>query len=71
LDREAEAHFRRDLVALGDRDLTHVVAEAANFAPCQSCQARAARIQAPTRSCTSGSDQWPTTTLRGRRSARG
>ena len=32
-----------------------------------SCQACAARIQAPTRSWTSGSDQWPTTTLRARR----
>ena len=29
--RESELHFRRDLVALGDRDLTHVVAETAEF----------------------------------------
>ena len=29
--REAELHFGRDLVALGDRHLAHVVAEAAEF----------------------------------------
>jgi len=29
-----------------------------------SCQPRAARIQMPMRSCTSRSDQWPTTVLR-------
>ena len=29
--REAELHFGRDFVALGHRDLTHVVAEAAEF----------------------------------------
>ena len=28
---ESELHFRRNLVALGDRDLTHVVAETAEF----------------------------------------
>ena len=39
----------------------------ANFAPCRSCHARAARIQAARRSWTSGSAQWPTTTLRPRR----
>src|ERR1700728_4855638 len=29
--RETELHFRRNLVAFGDRDLAHVVAEAAEF----------------------------------------
>ena len=35
-----------------------------SFAPCQSAQAHAARIQTPMLACTSSSCQWPTTTLR-------
>ena len=31
--RESELHFGRNLVALGDRDLAHVVAETAEFRP--------------------------------------
>ncbi len=39
----------------------------ANFAPCQSCQAVAARIHAPSAATTSLSCQWPTMILRSRR----
>ena len=57
--------LRLDLVALGDRDLAHVVAEPRRpkaTAPRASRRRRAST--SPIRSTTCGSRQWPTTVLR-------
>ena len=65
VDREAEPQLGLDLVALGDRDVAHVVAEAGQ--PQRRGRVRqpaAARAQAPIRSATAGSLTCPTTVLR-------
>ena len=67
VDAEPEPPLGLDLVALGDRDLAHVVAETGDPPAAQSCRALAARAHAPMRAWTAGSLQWPTTTLRSRR----
>ena len=68
VDAEAEPALSLDLVALGDRDLAHVVAEARD--PAGLPVAPRARRSGParrSRSWTRASLQWPTTTLRSSR----
>ena len=68
VDRDAQPDLRLDLVALGDRDLAHVVAEAGDLERLRLVPARGrARPDARYALATSGSRQWPTTVFRRRR----
>ena len=65
VDRDAEAQLRLDLVALGHRDVAHVVAEAGQPQRPQLARSpSAARAQAPIRAATAGSLTCPATVLR-------
>ena len=65
VDGHAEPDLRLDLVAFGDRDLTHVVAEAGELEGADLVPAAAARAQDAMRATTAGLDAWPATVLRG------
>ena len=68
VDAEAQPALRLHLVALGDRDVAHVVAEAGDPASLPVALGRTRRASSRrSAACTSGSVQCPTTTVRSSR----
>ena len=67
VDRETKLHFGGDFVAFSDGDVPHVVADAGELRTLQIVPSRSGARPGGDAVCTSASDQWPTTTLRGMR----